>query len=138
MASRNRLAPQVIAYWFTSASIAALAASFSSGGHGKSGNPCDRLIASCSSASRVISRMTDSVNDATFELTRGILGLLSRAGPGRAYRRSGAGLLQAEPGGDATLDLLGSEGSLRSEEHTSELQSPYDLECRLLLEKKKK
>src|SRR5207248_6518535 len=30
------------------------------------------------------------------------------------------------------------EMSLRSEEHTSELQSPYDLVCRLLLEKKKK
>src|SRR5437867_7816813 len=29
------------------------------------------------------------------------------------------------------------EGALRSEEHTSELQSPYDLVCRLLLEKKK-
>src|SRR5207248_7841478 len=28
-------------------------------------------------------------------------------------------------------------GSTRSEEHTSELQSPYDLVCRLLLEKKK-
>src|SRR5207248_4830389 len=28
--------------------------------------------------------------------------------------------------------------SARSEEHTSELQSPYDLVCRLLLEKKKK
>src|SRR5438094_7424173 len=28
--------------------------------------------------------------------------------------------------------------ALRSEEHTSELQSPYDLVCRLLLEKKKK
>src|SRR5438094_1278561 len=28
--------------------------------------------------------------------------------------------------------------SFRSEEHTSELQSPYDLVCRLLLEKKKK
>src|SRR5207248_4214808 len=27
--------------------------------------------------------------------------------------------------------------TLRSEEHTSELQSPYDLVCRLLLEKKK-
>src|SRR5437763_11513670 len=30
-----------------------------------------------------------------------------------------------------------SEGSLRSEEHTSELQSPMYLVCRLLLEKKK-
>src|SRR5437867_10628018 len=29
------------------------------------------------------------------------------------------------------------EISSRSEEHTSELQSPYDLVCRLLLEKKK-
>src|SRR5690348_17582023 len=28
-------------------------------------------------------------------------------------------------------------GQLRSEEHTSELQSPVQLECRLLLEKKK-
>src|SRR5437867_7168945 len=31
-----------------------------------------------------------------------------------------------------------SSGAERSEEHTSELQSPYDLVCRLLLEKKKK
>src|SRR5207248_10423840 len=31
-----------------------------------------------------------------------------------------------------------SESWTRSEEHTSELQSPYDLVCRLLLEKKKK
>src|SRR5437867_7437417 len=30
------------------------------------------------------------------------------------------------------------EGVERSEEHTSELQSPYELVCRLLLEKKKK
>src|SRR5207248_11763495 len=29
------------------------------------------------------------------------------------------------------------KGIFRSEEHTSELQSPYDLVCRLLLEKKK-
>src|SRR5437867_10766174 len=29
------------------------------------------------------------------------------------------------------------ELEVRSEEHTSELQSPYDLVCRLLLEKKK-
>src|SRR5207248_4930943 len=35
------------------------------------------------------------------------------------------------------LNLVDAE-FLRSEEHTSELQSPYDLVCRLLLEKKKK
>src|SRR5437867_11531224 len=33
---------------------------------------------------------------------------------------------------------LGEAQQVRSEEHTSELQSPYDLVCRLLLEKKKK
>src|SRR5438094_3609362 len=33
---------------------------------------------------------------------------------------------------------LASSSPSRSEEHTSELQSPYDLVCRLLLEKKKK
>src|SRR5437867_5994601 len=35
-------------------------------------------------------------------------------------------------------DGSGSATPRRSEEHTSELQSPYDLVCRLLLEKKKK
>src|SRR5437867_7910978 len=46
----------------------------------------------------------------------------------------------------AVLRLLAGErgyaslepAEVRSEEHTSELQSPYDLVCRLLLEKKKK
>src|SRR5438094_2504147 len=33
---------------------------------------------------------------------------------------------------------LHEKAAARSEEHTSELQSPYDLVCRLLLEKKKK
>src|SRR5690242_21248690 len=37
-----------------------------------------------------------------------------------------------------TLQLAGYEGELRSEEHTSELQSHVNLVCRLLLEKKKK
>src|SRR6266705_6644452 len=35
-------------------------------------------------------------------------------------------------------DLVDVGQRLRSEEHTSELQSPYDLVCRLLIEKKKK
>src|SRR5438094_2801840 len=39
-----------------------------------------------------------------------------------------------EPGTRRALCL---RSRLRSEEHTSELQSPYDLVCRLLLEKKK-
>src|SRR5437867_5142040 len=49
-----------------------------------------------------------------------------------AARRSG-GPLQGAP----TARLLAALRP-RSEEHTSELQSPYDLVCRLLLEKKKK
>src|SRR5207248_3763118 len=41
---------------------------------------------------------------------------------------------------DRVADVRGQIGRRhrdRSEEHTSELQSPYDLVCRLLLEKKK-
>src|SRR2546426_7942859 len=37
---------------------------------------------------------------------------------------------------DAALEVS-DDGNLRSEEHTSELQSPCNLVCRLLLEKKK-
>src|SRR5207248_9416236 len=47
-----------------------------------------------------------------------------RAGPDLARHATGADLAVAGAGG-------------RSEEHTSELQSPYDLVCRLLPEKKK-
>src|SRR5690349_21974376 len=39
---------------------------------------------------------------------------------------------------EANLETHGLGGRLRSEEHTSELQSRRDLVCRLLLEKKKK
>src|SRR5699024_12851192 len=57
-------------------------------------------------------------------------------------------LLLAEPGGLESLVpgaeadrgglVAGDEALKRSEEHTSELQSRFDLVCRLLLEKKKK
>src|SRR2546426_7685957 len=43
--------------------------------------------------------------------------------------------------GPSSIDLplrFGVQGYVRSEEHTSELQSPCNLVCRLLLEKKKK
>src|SRR4051812_41229712 len=70
MARRKSGAPHVIAYWLTSASIAALAASFSSVGHGKSGKPCARFTAPRSRASRVISRMTDSVKVSALALIR--------------------------------------------------------------------
>src|SRR5207248_10901807 len=42
-----------------------------------------------------------------------------------------------ENGPDLGLGRGVEAGEQRSEEHTSELQSPYDLVCRLLLEKKK-
>src|SRR5256885_3591892 len=47
----------------------------------------------------------------------------------RGDRRLRARLIRAAP--------VPSEGRSRSEEHTSELQSPCNLVCRLLLEKKK-
>src|SRR2546426_8736668 len=40
------------------------------------------------------------------------------------------------PGGETSMNST--RGTARSEEHTSELQSPCNLVCRLLLEKKKK
>src|SRR5437867_8098581 len=57
------------------------------------------------------------------------------AGLRRAHapRREGGGAGAGRLGGAASRRLRGR----RSEEHTSELQSPYDLVCRLLLEKKK-
>src|SRR6059036_3707827 len=59
----SRLAPQVMAYWFTSSRIARAAASFRTSGAGKFGNPWARLMAPCSLASLVIPRITDSVNE---------------------------------------------------------------------------
>src|ERR1043166_3790198 len=61
IASRKSFAPQVIAYWFTSFAIACMATRLMSSGAGKSGKPCERLTAPYLIASRVISRMTDSL-----------------------------------------------------------------------------
>src|SRR5205807_9267988 len=47
-------------------------------------------------------------------------------------------ILLMEDAADAGVDrLLAERGGIRSEEHTSELQSPCNIVCRLLLEKKK-
>src|SRR5437867_10145921 len=60
------------------------------------------------------------------------------ASGGSFYTR--AGQFNVNKNGDVVnpdgLKLQGFQAD-RSEEHTSELQSPYDLVCRLLLEKKK-
>src|SRR5207248_3908187 len=61
-----------------------------------------------------------------------------------AVRLVAAGGVRPALGGDhlhgaarPRAGVRGRAGAGRSEEHTSELQSPYDLVCRLLLEKKK-
>src|SRR5437867_6180942 len=61
----------------------------------------------------------------------------ARGGPcqGRLASPHHAGQPEREPG-ERDQDAV-TRVALRSEEHTSELQSPYDLVCRLLLEKKK-
>src|SRR2546426_1724207 len=70
--------------------------------------------------------------------------LFRSAGKAPAERRTGGvdgrGFVQPRPGGVASG--FGDDGvawhrACRSEEHTSELQSPCNLVCRLLLEKKK-
>src|SRR5438094_6546325 len=46
--------------------------------------------------------------------------------------------MPAMDGIETTRRIKEHRPEIRSEEHTSELQSPYELVCRLLLEKKKK
>src|SRR5699024_11928544 len=65
--------------------------------------------------------------------------------PVRSAQEGGALVVQqrvhpgAHPGGDERGRVPGTDEVLhRSEEHTSELQSRFDLVCRLLLEKKNK
>src|SRR5258708_34427100 len=55
--------------------------------------------------------------------------------PARELADPGQGRARPESGRHERADV---RGSRRSEEHTSELQSPDHLVCRLLLEKKKK
>src|SRR5207248_8612397 len=67
-------------------------------------------------------------------------GLAREQDPGsKSHYRFAAvlGCAWCEVGASCTIRRRLPNGS-RSEEHTSELQSPYDLVCRLLLEKKKR
>src|SRR5207248_11659905 len=48
----------------------------------------------------------------------------------------GAHVLRVQPGRLGQPHVMSANNYFRSEEHTSELQSPYDVVCRLLLEKK--
>src|SRR5438045_4161486 len=73
-AFRSRAAPQVMAYWLMSSRIARAAASFRTSGQGKLGKPCERLMAPCSLASRVIPRITDSVKPCVRRAVRAVMG----------------------------------------------------------------
>src|SRR5205807_10635951 len=70
-----------------------------------------------------------------------LVGLLVRRGGGHVAGRHGLGAderaARAGRAGTVGDQLDESGGAARSEEHTSELQSPCNLVCRLLLEKKK-
>src|SRR5256885_6803229 len=66
---------------------------------------------------------------------------LFRSPRSRPWRAPGGDLLRPAAARRAPADARGSASAAsrpRSEEHTSELQSPCNLVCRLLLEKKKK
>src|SRR5207248_9940439 len=56
---------------------------------------------------------------------------------GDAYLNEMGVTNRLRPKDTTTVGKVTSDPEDRSEEHTSELQSPYDLVCRLLLEKKK-
>src|SRR6187551_2778963 len=78
IASRNGLAPHVMAYWLMSAATASMAACLISAGAAKSGKPWARLMAPWRLASRVISRITDSPK---------VLALAEMRGTGRDWHR---------------------------------------------------
>src|SRR5947208_6543251 len=59
-------------------------------------------------------------------------------GAGKAKRRWRFSHRRCEPRAHRARQVIRAASKARSEEHTSELQSPDHLVCRLLLEKKKK
>src|SRR5688572_11980613 len=119
IACRSTGAPHVMAYWLCPSWIARQAASFSSCGVSKSGMPCARLIAPCRLASRVISRMTDSLKYVTRCASMRGVGMGRertsahgsmpdgrRARRARLLRRNPARLALLEERGDALLRLV--------------------------------
>src|SRR5205807_4030313 len=96
--------------------MAARAASLTSAGAGKSGNPCARLTASYCRAKRVISRMTDSVKYSAFSesINRAVLAILSAVGLASAGLviidfRKGEGVYGRTPAGKGDAGAV-SEG----------------------------
>src|SRR5206468_1654713 len=88
MARRSGGAPQVTEYWWKSPSSAWWAASMSSRGGGKFGMPCARFTPPSWSTTRVISRITDSVNPCTLlDIRSELMGCSCAARPRRCHRR---------------------------------------------------
>src|SRR5688500_19823520 len=109
-----------MAYWLMSERIARIAASFRSSGAGKLGNPWARLRESCSRASRVMPRITDSRKP---WVRRAVV---TRA-PGRGWLKTSVsrtssheGTAEPPPFTDLHSHLVPGVDD-RSEEHTSEL-----------------
>src|SRR5256885_3328920 len=66
----------------------------------------------------------------------GSIGAMARGSADRYFQQEVTDTLKLVPEG--VEGRVPHKGPVRSEEHTSELQSPCNLVCRLLLEKKKK
>src|SRR5699024_11744267 len=81
------------------------------------------------------SRYVHALKGITFIAEQGeSIGVLGRNGSGKSTLMRLIASKEAPSSGEV---LVSSTPTLRSEEHTSELQSRFDLVCRLLLEKKK-
>src|SRR5437762_10740293 len=78
-----------------------------------------------------------------FRSVHAVIGAVHRDAGADRRDPLGGGIEVVRPVGDLPADVRGAQSQRaqqlrRSEEHTSELQSPMYLVCRLLLEKKKK
>src|SRR5438094_976986 len=87
-------------------------------------------------------RVHDPDSPVAVAVVRGVRNLRAVRRPDGAFRSNAARveILLLRSVGIHQEDAVAArfQSRVRSEEHTSELQSPYDLVCRLLLEKKKK
>src|SRR2546426_12592567 len=87
-----------------------------------------------------LARVSDQSHPRTAGRTHGIHPAQVRTGAARRVAAVARPVHDGETGGSlrSDLDQVARYRDTRSEEHTSELQSPCNLVCRLLLEKKKK
>src|SRR6266481_522733 len=89
----------------------------------------------CTSSERVARSRSISV-ERRASVSRSSLASRSRSAPSRASSAARPESFAVAPS-TCSITVISSVSSVRSEEHTSELQSQFHLVCRLLLEKKK-